>query len=344
MADRSPDDKENARRRKFLHHFHNFNANIRYPAPYTQFAGRPLTQIADHGWRYDGLGYRNGVHADARPPSETLRVFVVGDSTMVEGLTFADTVPGRMETALTQTHGTGARVYNFGAISACLNQMIALITTRLMDLQPDVILIVGGSTDIFQPWSFDPRSGYPYNQFVNECLYEYFFDPKSADEAKEDLSYETLQELIFGRLSNLRVLTNWQSEMWEWEVVRQFELALQRLARLAPGIGAPIRFVLQPSVARKTTLVGDEDAAASGDFLKYLDRQYTRFERVVGDIARGPHAGPHFAARDLSRIFADDRRSLFTDIVHYNSEGRHDMAGALVSEVTDMLAARPGAV
>ena len=169
MAERPPDDAASARRRKFLHHFHNFNSNIRFPAPYTQFAGKPLTQMAENGWRYDGLGYRNDIHADARAPSETLRVFVVGDSTMVEGQTLADTVPGHLETTLRRTHGNGVRVYNFGAISACLNQMIALITTRLMDLQPDVILVVGGSTDIFQPWSFDPRGGYPYNQFVNEC-------------------------------------------------------------------------------------------------------------------------------------------------------------------------------
>ena len=341
MAERSPDERERARRRKFLHHFHNFDAALRFPAPYTHFAGKPLTQSSGHGWRYDGLGYRNGVHADARQPAETLRVFVVGDSTMLEGQTFADTVPGRMETALTQTHGAGARVYNFGAISACLNQMTALITTRLMDLQPDVILVVGGSTDIFQPWSFDPRAGYPYNHFVNECIYEYLFDSNSADEPKEALSYDNLQEMIFGRLGNLRALTNWQSDIWEWEVVRQFELGLKRLARLSPGIGAPIRFVLQPTVARKTTLVGDETAAASGEFLTYLDRQYARFARVVDELGQGGLAGPHFAVRDLSRIFADDRRSLFTDIVHYTFEGRHDVAGILVSEVADVLAARP---
>ena len=341
MAERSPDEGEGARRRKFQHHFHNFDAAIRFPAPYTHFAGKPLTQAPGHGWRYDGLGYRNGVHADARQPSETLRVFVVGDSTMLEGQTFADTVPGRMETALTQAHGAGARVYNFGAVSACLNQMTALVTSRLMDLQPDVILVVGGSTDIFQPWSFDPRSGYPYNHFVNECIYEYLFDPGAADEPRQALSYENLQKAIFDRLGNLRALTNWQSDIWEWEVVRQFELGLRRLARLAPGVGAPIRFVLQPTVARKTNLVGDETAAASGEFLAYLDRQYARFERVVGELGRGGLAGPHFAVRDLSRLFADDRRSLFTDIVHYTSEGRHEVAGLLVDEVADVLAARP---
>ena len=340
MAERSPDERERARRRKFLHDFHNFDAALRFPAPYTHFAGRPLSQATGHGWNYDGLGYRNDVHVEARRPAETLRVFVVGDSTMVEGRTFADTVPGRMESALKQAHGPGARVYNFGAISACLNQMIALITTRLMDLQPDVILVVGGGTDIFQPWSFDPRAGCPYNHFVVECLYEYFFDSRTAEEAKEELTYENLQAMIFGRLGNLRALTNWQSDLWEWEVVRQFELGLARLARLAPGIGAPVRFVLQPTVARKTILVGDEKDAASGAFLAYLDRQYARFERVVDGLGRGALAGPHFAARDLSRIFADDGRSLFTDTVHYTAEGRHDVAGTLLEDVAAVLAAR----
>lgn len=338
MGERSPDDRERARRR-FLQNFHNFTANTRFPTPYTQFAGKPLAQIAELGWGYDGLGYRNDAHADARRPSETLRVFVVGDSTMVEGRTFADTVPGRMESALTQIHGAGARVYNFGAISACLNQMTALITSRLMDLEPDVIFVVGGSTDIFQPWSFDPRAGYPYNHFVSECIYDHLFDTKSDIGTGPDPSYESLQGLIFERLGNLRALTNWQSDIWEWEVVRQFELGLKRLARLAPGIGAPVRFVLQPTVARKTTLVGDETAAASGEFLAYLDRQYARFERVVAELGRGEHAGPHFATMDLSRIFEADPRSLFTDIAHYTSEGRHDMAGILVGEVADVLAA-----
>ena len=61
---------------------------------------------------------------------------------------------------------------------------------------------------------------------------------------------------------------------------------------------------------------------------------------MVGELGRGEHAGPHFAMKDLSRIFEADSRSLFTDIAHYTSEGRHDMAGILVAEVADVLAAR----
>ncbi|WCS22583.1 SGNH/GDSL hydrolase family protein [Methylobacterium sp. NMS14P] len=334
MAHRPPDDSADARRRKFLQSFQNFDANSRFPAPYAHFAGKPLTEASGQGWRYDALGYRNDAHADARPPSETLRVFVVGDSTLIDGQVFADTVPGRLETGLKQAHGPGCRVYNFGAVSACLNQMIALVTTRLMDLQPDVILIVGGATDIFQPWSFDPRAGVPYNHFANESLYDYFFDPRKSAEDAEALSYDGLQAMIFNRLENLRALTNWQSDIWEWEVVRQFELALKRLARLAPGIGAPVRFVLQPTVVRKATHAGAEASVASGAFLAYLDRQYERFENVLGRLDTTDRA---FAARDLSRLFEADTRALFTDIVHVTSEGRQEMADRLRAEVIETM-------
>jgi lysophospholipase L1-like esterase len=337
MAPRAPDDAEQARRRKFLRDFHTFDSNIRFPAPYTQFAGKPLASAAGQGWRYDALGYRNDSHPEARPASETLRVFVVGDSTLVDGQVFADTIPGRLETGLKRLHGEGARVYNFGATSACLNQMIALITTRLMDLQPDVIFVLGGATDIFQPWSFDPRAGYPYNHFAQETLYDYFFNTTKVNAEAEDLSYDSLQALIFGRLDNLRALTNWQSDIWEWEVVRQFELALKRLARLSGGIGAPVQFLLQPAVVRKTERIGDEQSAASGEFLAYLDRQYMRIEQVLGRLQADGLTQGLFTTRDLSRIFESDNRFLFTDIVHVTSEGRQMMADRLAAEVADVL-------
>ena len=337
MAQLPSDESEQARRQKFLKNFRSFDANIRFPAPYVGFAGKPLATMAETGWRYDALGYRNDVHVQPRSPIETLRLFVVGDSTLVEGQTFADTVPGRLESGLKRDHGPGARVYNFGVTSACLNQMSTLITTRLMDLEPDAILIVGGATDIFQPWSFDPRAGYPYNHFAAECLYDFIFDPRKEGGDAPELSYERLQDMIFGRLENLRALTNWQSDIWEWEVVRQFELGLKRLARLAPGIGAPIRFLLQPTVIRKAERAGEEAGAASGEFLTYLDRQYARFTGVLERFGAELATDAPFTVGDLSRIFAEETHPLFTDIVHLNGDGRQRMANRLQQELADTL-------
>ena len=339
MAERETDEERVERRRKFLYMFQHFSANSRYPAPYTQFAGKPGAHIAEMGVHYDVLGYRNDRHADTRPASETLRVFVVGDSTMVEGRTNPDTVPGLLEVMLRRTHGPGARVYNFGAISACLNQMTALITMRLADLQPDVILVVGGATDIFQPWSFDPRPGIPFNHFAHECLYDYLLDPEPAVLRASEYSYEDMQEQIFNRLHNLRTLTQWQTDMWEWEVVRHFELSLRRLARLSRAVDAPVRFAFQPVVVRKAKLVGAERSAASGEFLTYLTRQYDRFERVLRDLGEGPQHGPGFAACDMSRLFADEPHEVFSDIVHYTLDGRERVAQALAGEVAAALSA-----
>ena len=86
MAPRPTDRRPGARRRKLLQSFQNCGANSRFPAPYAQFAGKPLTEASGQGWRYDALGYRNDAHADARPPSETLRVFVVGGWTSYRAL------------------------------------------------------------------------------------------------------------------------------------------------------------------------------------------------------------------------------------------------------------------
>ncbi len=69
MAHRPPEDSADARRRKFLQSFQNFDANSRFPAPYTHFAGKPLTEASGQGWRYDALGIATTrTRTRGRPP------------------------------------------------------------------------------------------------------------------------------------------------------------------------------------------------------------------------------------------------------------------------------------
>ncbi len=49
-----------------------------------------------------------------------------------------------------------------------------------------------------------------------------------------------------------------------------------------------------------------------------------------------------FAVRDMSRIFADEEREVFTDIVHYTLEGRERVAKALAAEVDEAIRATRG--
>lgn len=327
----APESAVDAEKRKLVRHLDTFDANIRFPAPYVGFAGRPSSQIFDHGWHYDALGYRNDATIGPRSANETLRVLIVGDSTMVDGVTAGDTVPGRIQTALRARTGAGAHVYNFGAISSCMNQMIMLTTTKLIDMDADAIVILAGGTDVFQPWTFDPRPGYPYNMFAVEGIYDELFSQTRLRGDLDDLGQAAMQDLIFTRLRNLRAVTRWKDPAWEWEVVRHFELAVDRIGRLAKGIGIPIHIILQPMVVRKAQLTETERTFASSEFLAYLDRQYGRIKTVVGEYHGKFGARPSFRIHDLSDIFFETEQPIFTDIVHYNDVGRQMMAEAVAS-------------
>ncbi|MCJ2137471.1 SGNH/GDSL hydrolase family protein [Methylobacterium sp. J-026] len=329
-----------AEKQKLLRHLVTFDARIRYPAPYVAFAGKPSSQIFENGWHYDGLGYRNDVTVGPRGRAEAARVFIVGDSTLVDGLDTADTVPGRVQTVLRQSLGAGAHVYNFGAISNCLNQAIMLITTKLIDLEPDAIVILAGGTDIFQPWTFDPRPGQPYNQFAIEAIHDDLFSQGTDTRAASIVDQRAMLEILFSRLRNLRLVTCWKEAAWEWEVVRNFELSVDRIGRLSTGIGIPIHLVLQPMVVRKPALSEEERSFATLEFLEYLDRQYTRLKAVVGNYERKFGRRKFFTVHDLSDLFFDHTDSVFTDIVHYNAGGRQRMAEELVSLLNIV---RPGA-
>ncbi|MGH1573381.1 SGNH/GDSL hydrolase family protein [Methylobacterium sp. P31] len=320
-----------AEKQRLVRHLGTFDSNIRFPAPYVAFAGRPSSQIFDHGWHYDDLGYRNDVAVGPRGTAETARVFIAGDSTMVDGVTTGDTVPGRVQMNLRQTLGNGAYVYNFGAISSCLNQAIMLITTKLIDFEPDAIVIIGGGTDTFQPWTFDPRPGNPYNMFAVEAIYDDLFSQGQHARSLTRLDQEAIQDLIFSRLRNLRLVTRWKDPAWEWEVVRKFELAVDRLGRLAKGIGVPVHFILQPMVVRKSSPTENERSFASRDFLEYLDRQYERLKVVIGDYNKKFGQRDFFQINDLSDVFLNQKDQIFTDIVHYNDIGRQMMADAIAS-------------
>lgn len=114
-------EQNDSRRQKFVYHFGHFGSSLRFPFPCAQFAGKPNHQ---HDLvKFDGRGFRNLGKRTYEPSDCTPRIFVVGDSTMVEGDTEDDTVSGCLEIALRQAGFQEAQVFNFGVVSTCFTQM-----------------------------------------------------------------------------------------------------------------------------------------------------------------------------------------------------------------------------
>jgi lysophospholipase L1-like esterase len=336
-----PESEDAARRRKFLHHFGYLDSNTRYPSPFIQFAGKP--GASHYGVPFDADGFLNAAPIVERKPAGETRILVVGDSTTIDGGDIAKTLPGRIERILRVDGLANAKVYNFGVMSSCLTQMTHLIWSRLVNYAPDAILVLSGSTDLFQPWTYDPRPGHPYNAFITQRLYDHFFDTHDPRAREDGLSYDALITLIYEELKRLRTEVGWQSPGWEDAIVHHYERAAHRLTKLSHDHAVPIVSVLQPTVLRKRHLTEAERGVASGAFLAYLDRQYAKLEAFTAQlVARRPYRRT-FTALDLSGIFRDREAGTFYDIVHYDDAAREIVAARLATEIRSALErARPG--
>ncbi|QGY01241.1 lipase [Methylobacterium mesophilicum SR1.6/6] len=332
-----PEETEDAaRRRKFLHHFGYLDSNTRYPSPFIQFAGKP--GASHYGVPFDANGFLNAAPITEAKPSGETRILVVGDSTTIDGGDIAKTLPGRIERILRADGLAGAKVYNFGVMSSSLTQMTHLIWSRLVTCAPDAIVVLSGSTDLFQPWTYDPRPGHPYNAFITERLYDHFFDTHDPRAREDGLSYEALVTLIYKELKRLRAEVGWQSPGWEDAIVHHYQLAAHRLTKLSHDHGVPIVSVLQPTVLRKRHLTEVERGVASGAFLAYLDRQYAKLEAFTAALAARRPYRRTFTALDLSGIFQDREEGTFYDIVHYDDPAREIVAARLAGEIRGALA------
>ncbi|MGU3541903.1 GDSL-type esterase/lipase family protein [Methylobacterium sp. A52T] len=330
-----PESEDAARRRKFLHHFGYLDSNTRYPSPFIQFAGKP--GASHYGVPFDADGFLNAAPIVERKPEGETRILVVGDSTTIDGGDIANTLPGRLERILRAGGLDSAKVYNFGVMSSCLTQMTHLIWSRLVTYSPDAILVLSGSTDLFQPWTYDPRPGHPYNAFITQRLYDHFFDTHDPRAREDGLSYEALITLIYEELKRLRVEVGWQSPGWEDAIVHHYELAAHRLTKLSHDHGVPIVSVLQPTILRKRHLTEVESGVASGAFLAYLDRQYAKLEAFTAQLAARRPYRRTFTALDLSGIFRDREEGTFYDIVHYDDPAREIVATRLAAEIRGAL-------
>lgn len=330
-----PESEDAARRRKFLHHFGYLDSNTRYPSPFIQFAGKP--GASHYGVPFDADGFLNAAPIVERKPEGETRILVVGDSTTIDGGDIANTLPGRIERLLRAGGLESAKVYNFGVMSSCLTQMTHLIWSRLVTYSPDAILVLSGSTDLFQPWTYDPRPGHPYNAFITQRLYDHFFDTHDPRAREDGLSYDALITLIYEEVKRLRAEVGWQSPGWEDAIVHYYELAAHRLTKLSHDHGVPIVSVLQPTILRKRHLTEVESSVASGAFLAYLDRQYAKLESFTAELAARRPYRRTFTALDLSGIFRDREEGTFYDIVHYDDPAREIVAARLAAEIRGAL-------
>jgi hypothetical protein len=328
----------------------------REPRPYFMFGGPThgrtvnllpaMDEGAGRSVRLNAEGFRIDREIVTPKPANEVRIFFMGGSTVIGGRPVETTIPSVVEAHL-QTNGVQhARAYNFGVLSFVSGQELALLVHRLIDLQPDLVIAYDGGNDLYEPWVYDPRPGYPFN-FVTEeeamtALANAQGDAKTVASFARD---SALVQALLGttdwfnrmtmRLDRLRADVGYGSTPWKEAVAGAYARNLAAMCRFARGNGALFAGYFQPLLAYSQPLDPNQAAATGGDVMvQSLREQRQMARRAVGAQFPAPSAEAGCRFGDLSGLL-ENEAAAFTDAIHVDNKS-NQLIGRRIAE--DLLA------
>ena len=330
--------------------------------PYYMFTGAPDSSgrmtpqqgganDTDNNYRLNSLGFRIERPLIKSKPEGELRIFVLGGSSVFNGAPFEKTIPGQLESQLLRRGFSGAKVYNFGIVSAVSGQELALLTHLLVDYAPDLVISYGGGNDLHSPYQYDPRPGFPFDfitlQVGTQALAR-GLDLRTA--LTNQLFKSRLIALIFAPrvqeirlpMGVLREVADYRTPEWESAIIEEYSNNLHRMCRLGRAFSFRFYAVLQPMIFQKSPLSDMELALKFGDadFTSYMWRQHDRVVTAFRRLQAGDGMDGTCRFVDLSQIFANDPRNLFWDFIHVNNDGNATIASAIATDLVNSILSR----
>ncbi|WP_422002564.1 SGNH/GDSL hydrolase family protein [Reyranella sp.] len=294
-------------------------ADWRYPAPYSMFHDKPSRMP---GSLIGPLGFPNQLRVGDPKPEGEVRIFVIGNSA-VRGPASEFSIATQLEGFL----GSPARVYNFGIESANTWQGLMLLVKTLADLEPDIVVVYDGVTDLIVPLSYDPRPGYTYNHYMLELIHEAVGTGKLAE--------FDLMRAELSRRTDLRREVQYDSASWTEAIIDAYIGAIRRYCFVCQGFGIRFLHVFQAVLGHKDRLVGVEVGfkPVAARYAELFDAAATRrlgLEDQFPDRDRVRFG-------NASALFRERPEECFTDYVHLQDRMQTVPARYLASLLRDWI-------
>jgi hypothetical protein len=323
----------------------------RYPRPYFMFSSPPNWRSiapaalaggteSDREMRFNSEGFRIEGEVLLPKPGDEIRIFVTGGSTVLFGSPLANSIPAALETALRADGLPHARVYNFGVTSFLSGQELSLLVHRLVDLEPDLVIAYDGGNDLFSPWLYDPRPGYPYNFIAWEEAINKLSNtgdrPKSIASLAQDSALlqalvGTTERNIRMNLDGLRRKVGFESGQWKRDLVRSYAHNIGAMCRVARANGALFAAFFQPMLPYSKTLDRSQlNMAGGAEMIAGLREERELVPAAVA--AQLDPAAPGCRFGDLSD-FLEDAPATFIDIIHIVDQANQPIARRIAREL-----------
>jgi lysophospholipase L1-like esterase len=295
-------------------------------------------------WTTNNLGFRGDELVSPKPEGE-FRIFLIGGSTteciMLDDDDSLDAVVQRSVQARIQD-GTLVKVYNAGVAGDRSDAHVAMLTQRIVHLEPDMIVVFAGINDLvatvggYDPLHFPTptRRPQPWKQLVTQ-----------SQVGRLAYYLARVQRPVKASAPPPPVVTNYRSAAGSMRAmptastapavdVRAYTNNLRTLAGVAHGHGIPIIFMTQ-----QTTWASTVDLAAREWHwtlgirgVRYSEHAMHEGLERMNDAMREVAASMERPLYDLARRMPKTTQYFFDD-VHFNTEG----ARAAGTELADMV-------
>jgi lysophospholipase L1-like esterase len=284
----------------------------RYPEPFTMFGGKPNSN-------YEGInnhGYK-GKFPSITKSSNEFRVIMLGGSTVVRG---TPPISQLLERKFTANNMSQVKVYNFGVVSSVSNMEIARIVFEISKLHPDLIIFYNGGNDIFSPWTYDPRPGYPLNFIAYEN------NPLLESDVKK---YPSIAMFAYGSnilrhffpsyflnyfipLEDVREEVGWKTVAWRDEITEIYVNNIVKADTLSKAFGAEFIAFFQPLIYFKSHLTDKERKLINEENKNYaIDMR----RRILAKIEK-TKKNHSVIIVDLSLVYKEVIDEVFGDDIH----------------------------
>lgn len=319
----------------------------RQPQPYFMFSGPRGETVdipksmggsdADRIARFNEDGFRiDGEVVKPKPPNE-VRIFVLGGSTVMLGAPLSKTIPGIIETELRSAGLEQVRVYNFGGVGFVSGQELSLLVHHLAALEPDLVIAYDGGNDLYEPWLYDPRPGYPFNFLAWEAAIAPI--PHAQTRTISDLIEDSAlgrflldpkEQRQRGTLRALRQQVEFGTANWQRKIVDNYVANIVAACRFSRSNNFLFAEFFQPTLHFSLNLNPDQVKLAGGEQL--IQGMRNQRAGVQAAFAQGtPLNDPGCRFSDLSRTFETQGSERYWDLIHVDNRG-NEVIGKQIAE------------
>jgi hypothetical protein len=325
------------------------------PQPFYVFSGEPDKKIKvgykDSNGKnkieeitFSPLGFRLPTPTKIKPANE-YRIFVLGGSTVFNGFPIKNSITGQLERQFHADGFTFVKVYNFGAVSFVSGQELSLIIHKLVDYQPDMLIVYDGGNDIHIPLKYDPRPGYPYNYLVFESGYDFIRMRTNPFKVfllmiinKSQLGRLIFKEKILDTIidrGEKREKVEYRTQKWEKSVIDSYISNLLKMSKVANGFGFKLFVFFQPTIFEKN-IKSHEEMPLSNDaspFDTYMKRQYQMVRQEIKRLDKKGLYNTEFEIVDLSQVFLNNPQTIYYDFIHVFPKGNEIISHKIYTHV-----------